>query len=289
METAYRLASHDSATDVKELIPEFFFLPEFLVNNENFNFGERQNGKLVHHVTLPPWSGNDSRLFIFIHRQALESYQVSQNLHHWIDLVFGWKQIGEEAKKAVNVFHPMTYFGRDIDSEDDPVKRTALETMIKTYGQTPRQLFTQPHPARTKSTLQNLQDQENCDSSILPVSDNLIGLKWGTWCGSPSLAEPKLILRKNFKPNNATNVVAFGKSDCAVLPIGNKLIRNTLITYDHEDRILRLKNGRNRQNLFKPDVDDKITTVESIDNYNIAIGFESGLVRIVLSSTFDPL
>ena len=87
METAYRLASHDSATDVKELIPEFFFLPEFLVNNENFNFGERQNGKLVHHVTLPPWSGNDSRLFIFIHRQALESFQVSQNLHHWIDLV----------------------------------------------------------------------------------------------------------------------------------------------------------------------------------------------------------
>ena len=43
------------------------------------------------------------------------------------------------SKKAVNVFHPMTYFGRDIDSEDDPVKRTALETMIKTYGQTPRQ------------------------------------------------------------------------------------------------------------------------------------------------------
>ena len=35
----------------------------------------------------------------------------------------------------------MTYFGRDIDSEDDPVKRTALETMIKTYGQTPRQAF----------------------------------------------------------------------------------------------------------------------------------------------------
>ena len=100
METAYRLASHDSATDVKELIPEFFFLPEFLVNNENFNFGERQNGKLVHHVTLPPWSGNDSRLFIFIHRQALESFHVSQNLHHWIDLVFGSKQIGEEAKKG---------------------------------------------------------------------------------------------------------------------------------------------------------------------------------------------
>ena len=55
METAWRLASHDSATDVKELIPEFFFLPEFLLNNENFDFGIRQNGRRVHHVTLPPW------------------------------------------------------------------------------------------------------------------------------------------------------------------------------------------------------------------------------------------
>ena len=81
-------------------------------------------------------------------------------------------------------------------------------------------LFTQPHPARTKTTLQNLHDQENSNSSRSPVSDNIIGLKWGTWCGSPSLADPKLILRKNFKPNNATNVVAFGKSDCAVLPLG---------------------------------------------------------------------
>ena len=67
------------------------------------------------------------------------------------------------------------------------------------------------------------------------------------------------------------------------------MIRNTLITYDHEDRILRLKNGKNRQNLFKPDVDDKITTVESIDNYNIAIGFESGLVRIVFNLYSDWL
>ena len=34
METSWRLASLESSTDVKELIPEFFFLPEFLVNKE---------------------------------------------------------------------------------------------------------------------------------------------------------------------------------------------------------------------------------------------------------------
>jgi len=34
MATTWRLSSFESATDVKELIPEFFFLPEFLENTE---------------------------------------------------------------------------------------------------------------------------------------------------------------------------------------------------------------------------------------------------------------
>jgi len=32
--TTWRLTSCDSTTDVKELIPEFFYLPEFLLNFE---------------------------------------------------------------------------------------------------------------------------------------------------------------------------------------------------------------------------------------------------------------
>ena len=35
----------------------------------------------------------------------------------------------------------------DVSSTQDPVKRQALLTMIRTYGQTPRQLFVSPHPA----------------------------------------------------------------------------------------------------------------------------------------------
>jgi hypothetical protein len=34
LHTTWRLTSSDSTTDVKELIPEFFFLPEFLRNSE---------------------------------------------------------------------------------------------------------------------------------------------------------------------------------------------------------------------------------------------------------------
>ena len=39
MATTWRLSSFESATDVKELIPEFFFLPEFLENREGMALG----------------------------------------------------------------------------------------------------------------------------------------------------------------------------------------------------------------------------------------------------------
>lgn len=61
-------------------------------------------------VRLPPWA-KDAYDFVRIHRLALESEQVSQHLHQWIDLVFGYKQRGQEAVKAANVFYYLTYEG----------------------------------------------------------------------------------------------------------------------------------------------------------------------------------
>ena len=46
-------------------------------------------------VFLPPWAKGSAREFIRKHREALESDFVSENLHHWIDLIFGYKQRGK--------------------------------------------------------------------------------------------------------------------------------------------------------------------------------------------------
>ncbi len=125
LEATWNLAAGNSTTDVKELIPDLFCLPEMLVNIEQLDLGERQNGEKVDNVKLPPWAKGDPRLFIKIHRQALESDYVRENLHHWIDLVFGYKQTGPAAVEAINVFHPATYYGFDLDSITDPVQRRA--------------------------------------------------------------------------------------------------------------------------------------------------------------------
>ncbi|KAK6359872.1 hypothetical protein TWF696_001001 [Orbilia brochopaga] len=153
MERAWLSASRDATTDVRELIPEFFFLPEFLVNSNGFNFGFRQaNGEAVDSVTLPPWAKGDPNIFIAKHREALESPYVSEHLHDWIDLIFGYKQKGEAAIEATNVFHHLSYSGAiDLGSIIDPVERTAAIGIIHNFGQTPNQIFSRPHPQRENS------------------------------------------------------------------------------------------------------------------------------------------
>lgn len=139
-------------SDFKELIPQFYnpdATPDFLINSSNIDFGVRQNGRPVGDVELPPWAKGDPSHVVQVLRDALESEVVSASLHHWIDLVFGYKQRGEEALKADNVFYHLCYEGSvDLGAVTDLNDRLALEVQITEFGQVPKQLFLRPHPAR---------------------------------------------------------------------------------------------------------------------------------------------
>ena len=147
---AWLSASRENRSDVRELTPEFFYLPEFLTNVNGYDFGTKQvTGEAVNHVQLPPWAKGDPQIFIAKHREALESTHVSQHLHQWIDLVFGFKQRGEAATEATNCFHHLSYGGaKDLDKIDDPVERLATIGIIHSFGQTPHQVFSKAHPSK---------------------------------------------------------------------------------------------------------------------------------------------
>lgn len=168
--------------DLKELIPEFYQVdadddpdtdvkssdhhalrsgaskPDFLLNTLDLDLGCRHDGSRVHNVELPPWANNSPTLFRRTLRAALESPYVSARLHHWLDLIFGYKQRGEDAVRAVNVFHPLSMYGGQVlgeeggSSEDDDAEtveeRAAIEVHVREFGQTPQQVWTRPHPKR---------------------------------------------------------------------------------------------------------------------------------------------
>lgn len=142
-------ARMESPADVKELIPEFFYFPEFLQNMNGFDLGQLQiSQEPVTDVVLPRWATSRED-FIRKHKKALESEYVSNHLHEWIDLIFGYKQRGEEAVNALNVFYYCTYEGAvDLDAIANENERKALEGIISNFGQTPCQLLKEPHPPR---------------------------------------------------------------------------------------------------------------------------------------------
>lgn len=264
--STWQLITQDSNTDFKELIPEFFYLPEMFLNFEQFELGRKQNDELVDNVRLPSWCPNDdARMFVLISRQALEAAHVSENLHHWIDIIFGFKQTGRAAVEAMNVFHPATYYGAidfgsrssssnisdqitskatsksaklqnyssdymsaaNTNTDGEPsdsasskktdqtqqterqqvdIERLALETMIKTYGQMPRQLFAQPLRQRSYSTFAQQINNSRLEAingqtpTRLEPLRHVRGLRWGSYVGSPDESDITAIKLKEITP-----------------------------------------------------------------------------------------
>ncbi|CAF4271366.1 unnamed protein product [Rotaria sp. Silwood2] len=161
------------SSDVKELIPELFSLPEMLNNCNNYNFGQNDDELKIDNVILPKWAQTPED-FIRINRAALKSEFVSSHLHQWIDLIFSYKQrgyskiycdvfcnfifdfVGPEAIRAINVFYYLTYEGAvNFDAITNSTDRATIEAQIKNFGQAPSQILTEPHPPRNSAIPSN--------------------------------------------------------------------------------------------------------------------------------------
>ena len=139
-------SSHEG--DVRELIPEFFYLPEIFINKNNLDLKikSKNNTNKSNDVILPKWADNNKYIFITKLKTYLESEEVNIKINKWFDLIFGYKQKGKEAESAYNLFFPSSYDTFDIKNETLEQKQYFLRLIE--FGLTPHQIIKQKFVSR---------------------------------------------------------------------------------------------------------------------------------------------
>lgn len=160
----------------------------------------------VDNVILPEWAGGNPFVFVARLRRELESAYVSENIHHWIDLVYGYKQRGKEAVDHLNIFYPLTYENCiDLDKVDDPDERVSFETQIAHFGQNPAQIIgNNPHPAR-RTVRANWEGRLVADGGELTIQKFFLS--------KASLKEEKFLFKSVFEGRNSVLALAFVTDD----------------------------------------------------------------------------
>ena len=117
----------------------------------------RHKDKGLDDIVLPSFCATPAE-FIQYHRDILESEEVSKNLHHWIDLTFGYKLSGQAAVKARNV----------------PLKAPRYYWLPVADGGRPHgfvQLFNHPHPPRRSRSASAYNARVLRSNPLQPVDD----------------------------------------------------------------------------------------------------------------------
>eukprot|EP01038_Epipyxis_sp_PR26KG_P006296 gene6296-8672_t len=192
--------------DVKELIPEMFCNPEILENVNNVSFGRKQNGNNLDLIELPPWCV-DSHDFMLKHREALESEYVSMNLHHWIDLIFGYKQrspyLPNGNNKAVEFYNTFVHLSYPDAVNLESMKENDVQLYERTikqidnFGQTPNQLFDKPHPVRLP--------YDKIEDLIWPIASIIEGID--------------TVSKKSTVPDKPTKIFCYGEYKVSSFPV----------------------------------------------------------------------
>jgi Beige/BEACH domain. len=224
---------------------------------------------------------------------------VRQELAHWIDFVFGYKQSGSEAVEAVNVFHPATYSGNQAPLLDQ-VEARARQTMIETYGQTPLQLFSSPHPLPLAELVRPEEEERRaaaCPGLLVPT---VTGLQYGSYVGAAGQPSPTVVWQQS-QGVTVSSLVRLETNEMIGLPArhlllgrytagrslgqiysGLQVVASHLVSWGHTDNTLRLRQAGDSDSQYWADLPwDSVTTGQSQPRVPaVWLGHQSGLISV---------
>ena len=136
-------ASSSHEGNLRELIPEFFYLPELFVNKNNLDLKikNKKNKNKSNDVTCPNWANNNNYIFITKLKTFLESEEVNKKINKWFEIIFGYKQKGKEAENAFNLFIPSSYDNFDMNKEALTPDQKIYYLRLIEFGLTPHQII----------------------------------------------------------------------------------------------------------------------------------------------------
>ena len=165
--------------DIRELIPEFYTLPEMFLNKNNLNLTQNKldsegNEVIVNDVEMPLWCNNQSYSFTTELRKNLEKNEL--NINKWIDLIFGHLQRGEKAETYHNIFMAQSYENMvKIDKIISTDERNALMRLVE-VGITPKQIFNKDTSQRNERIVKKwkyLYESKTLVKSSLIIPTNI--------------------------------------------------------------------------------------------------------------------
>ena len=102
-------------SDLRELIPEFYYFPEMFLNINKINFSRKSDNKLVDNVLLPYDVMQSEMNHIDEYVSTIQEMKTKlelnkQNLGDWVEIIFGVKQKYSDSNEG-QLFRSESYIG----------------------------------------------------------------------------------------------------------------------------------------------------------------------------------
>ena len=276
IDTTFYLISYLNA-DVRELIPEFYYLPEMMINLNKLNLSKKADGELINDVNMPSEfnthnKGEYYNIFRFIEYMKYYLEKNSGNIYNWIKLIFGEEQKYKSNKKKDLLFRPESFisFDKEYDEELNNYLNDENNITSVDFGLIPLQTiysFNDLKVDKKKSSIKIIDKNEI--EKIIKSSNNYYNI---------DLADIK---NKNAIINNAFNkeyIFEDNKSHkikiiCDELGKIDIYINNIYIKeyHNHKDTITYIHYNK-RLNMF-------ITS--SLDGYSCLLSFPNKLLNVI--------